>query len=341
MDYNTLVKFLDLAVDFQNINEMSIRGELAADSFQFGRTVVLESGSILDANSVHLKTNSSVTFSTGSSCRIDFLNIFGTLRMKQNSILLYRILYIAPFSNLIYESNMQAVIPPEATIALSGAVFALQLTVLGNLVIPSEANTSIQIPIISDSNGGCSIEIHGFLTVISKVSVKQCAISGAGVLRMLNGFVANSYIVISVRQFEVSGSLVVPTGAHVHFRNSSLKLYSCAANVSGHIFADSNSHFVLSSGSSLISQNATFSGFGSMTYSGDVSMNSTVVHAYIISGTSYSSIACTSSALEAQHIMNAGLVMCFTKIAGMQSLTHCTSLQGCLQLETAQCLPAR
>ena len=121
---------------------------------------------------------------------------------------------------------MQAVIPPEATIALSGAVFALQLTVLGTLSIPSEANASIQIPIISDSNSGCSIEIQGYLTVISKFSVKQCAVSGAGVLRMPYGFVANNSIVVSVSQVEVSGFLVGPTGSQIRFQNSTLKLFS-------------------------------------------------------------------------------------------------------------------
>ncbi len=310
-------------MDFQNVDETSIGGDFWADSFKFGRTFVLESRSIFDANNVYLKTNSSVTFSTGSSCRVDFFDVFGTLRMKQNSNLLYKKLHIAQFSNLIYESHMQAVIPSEATIALSGTVFALQLTVLGTLLIPPEANASILIPIFSDSNSGCSIEIQGLLTVNSKLSVKQCAVSGAGVLRMHSGFIANNSIVISVSQVEVSGFLVVPTGAQVHFRNSTLKLFSCAASVSGHIFADSNSHFFLSSGSSLISQNAAFSGFGSVTYSGDVSMNSTVVHANIILGTAFSSIACTSSALEAQHILNAGLALWFKTIASMKSLTHC------------------
>ena len=337
-DNNTLVRFKKVTVDFQSIDETSIRGELVADSFQFGRTVVLESGSILVANSVFLKPNSSVTFSTGSSCRIDFVNVFGTLRMKQNSYLLYKILYIAPFSNLIYESPMQAVIPPEATIALSGAVFALQLTVLGTLSIPSEANASIQIPIISDSNSGCSIKIQGYLTVISTFSVKQCAVSGAGVLRMPNGFVANNSIVVSVSQVEVSGFLVVPTGAQIRFQNSTLKLFSCAANVSGHIFADSKSHFVLSSGSSFISQNAVLSGFGSMTYSGDVSVTSTVVHATTILGTASSSIACISSAFGAEYILNAGLVMFFYNnrkyeiiyslhiVAGLFTVRNCTVL---------------
>ena len=103
-DSNTLVRFKKVSVDFQSIDETSIRGELVADSFQFGRTVLLESGSILVANSVYLKPNSSVTFSTGSSCRIDFVNVFGTLRMKQNSYLLYKIFIVNTLNNLLLVS---------------------------------------------------------------------------------------------------------------------------------------------------------------------------------------------------------------------------------------------
>jgi hypothetical protein len=283
-----------------------IKGQLSGKSFLFEGIVVLESGGVLNADD--LTTKSSMTFSTGSSGNVEYcLTVFGTMTMKQSSNLVYSILYIAPSSSIVYESHVQAVISPISTVVLSGTVVASQLAVFGTLKIPSNANVSIHIPITSEANSGCNIEIQGYLTVVSEFSLKTCTVSGAGALRILNGFIAKDLIDVTVSQVEISSFVLIPQGARVHFRKSSLKLFSCFANVSGHIFADSQSHFVLSIGSSLISQNASFSGFGSMTYSGTVFMTSTVVRASAISCTASSFIACISSTFVAEQIMNAGL----------------------------------
>jgi hypothetical protein len=289
-----------------NIKQSVIRGHVIGDFFQFGGSVLFDSGALLEVGRLNMLPNSSAIFEGEFVGRIDQLSSGGELTFMQNCNVTYAFLSIALHSLVVFSSMLGAVISPTSTIELSGALLATKLVVMGSLVIPPFVNVTVSFPIVSDVDGGCSIQVHGHLTTASYFQLKTCEISGGGHLSILSGIAWGNTPVLSVRRLSIFKSFTVASGSSARFASSIVELKSCVAQISGNVFLQSFSHMILSSDSILTGQYAVLSGFESMTVQGSFAISNTVLEASVILFSEQSSGVCTSSAIRARSILTAG-----------------------------------
>jgi hypothetical protein len=302
----SFVVLLEILVDLGNVDRTFIRGHAIGDFFRFGREVLFDSAALLEVGHLSTLANSSATFAGGFVGRINQLTSDGKLTFMQNSDVTYQVLSISSHSLVEFTSVLGAVIAPTSTIELSGALLAIKLVVMGSLIIPSFANVTIDLPVISDVDAGCSIRVYGHLMAASYFQLKTCEISGGGHLSILHGIVSGNVPALSVHRLSIFKTFVVASGSSVAFASSIVELVSCVAKVAGNVFANLSSQFILFSDSSLMGQHATFSGFGSMTMRGSVAINNSLFEASSILFLDGSSVVCASSTIRTGSMLTAG-----------------------------------